>query len=179
MRNRRKDWGQAFLGQARCDLAGAGLVGTTEPHTMCVMMQMGFEKLGKAFRCRFEEPFDYRKLQRSHRSAYAMTAALAGGTWIGKTQVPGTLTDGARQHLALVRQLEALQPANAKKQARDFGQLEYPWQDASGKVLFPAKHLQFLKEVSDPRGTKYRPDSALKFASELAMRIGGWLDELP
>ena len=178
MKNRRKAWGLAFLGQARCDLAGAGAVGTTEPHTLCVMLQMGFEKLGKAFRCRFEEDFDHRRLQRSHRSAYTMTATLAAGPRIGKMQVPSTLSAGAQQHLALIRQLEGLQPANAKKNVRTSGQLEYPWPDATGKVKYPAKHLQFLKDVCDPFGGTYRPDSALKFASEVARQLGNWLDEL-
>lgn len=178
MKNQRKAWGLAFLGQARCDLAGAGAVGTTEPHTLCVMLQMGFEKLGKGFRCRFEEDFDHRRLQRSHRSAYTMTTTLANVRRIGKTQIPDTLCAGAKQHMALIQQLESLQPANAKKNVTTAGQLEYPWQDANGKVKYPAKHLQFLKDVCDPLGGMYRPDSALKFGSEVAKQLGKWLDEL-
>lgn len=178
MESKRHAWGMAFLNQARDDLAGAAAIGPDYPHSFCVLLQMAFEKLGKAFRCRFEEPFDQRRLQKAHKGAYQMLITLAMNSRIKVVQIPFTLQRGAKIHLPLVTALEALQPANAKRHADETGQLEYPWVDTRGQIRYPAKDLQLLKDIRDPLGSKYRPVESLKFASEVAICLDGWLREL-
>ena len=65
----RKNWGIAFLEQARADISAAAVSGMIPTSVRCMLLQMGFEKLGKAFRCVHEERFFYRRIQKSHKGA--------------------------------------------------------------------------------------------------------------
>ena len=176
MELRRKQWGLAFLRQARSDLEGAAEVGTASPHTLCVLLQMGFEKLGKAYRCRFEDPFDVRRLQTSHKGGYQMVLGLSHGARFHGVPIPSTLQRGAQNHRMLIKALEELQPANAKRKSATTGQLEYPWVDGSGRIRCPAIDLQLLKDIKNPFGSVYRPADSLKFGFEAAKNLQSWLE---
>ena len=70
-----REWADAYLAQARADLAGACLVGAAEPSVFAMLMQMAFEKFAKAALLR-TGAITLASSQASHRAASAMVAAM-------------------------------------------------------------------------------------------------------
>lgn len=152
-----RDWAAPFLEQARADLRAAWKVPADVcPSTLCMLLQMVFEKLAKA-------AFAQQNMvvPQSHQAASRLFGVLQLGRRGGATlQVPPNV----RQFVA---ELELAQPSIAKRQPQQIPQLEYPWEDAaSGVVLYPERDLPLAKRISSPKDRTVI--DCMRFASQLA-----------
>ncbi len=133
------DWSDAFLGQAREDLRAAWAVSIAggSPSTLCMLIQMVFEKLAKAAQLRKGQNF-----RRNHKVAAYLFAIL-------KRHPAGRLTAQTRPNVeAFVTALENAHPALMQDQGP---QLEYPWEDITrGVVYCPAVDLWLARRAGDP-----------------------------
>ncbi len=157
-----RDWALPFLQQAREDLKAAYSIAPSEAaSTFCMVLQMVFEKIGKAGYLLGGSP-----LVKSHR-AFSMLFNLLDRNPTGKTILQDN--PNARQ---FVVELELAHPANARPDDThgQLPQLEYPWEEpATGAVLYPARDLHLAKRVRDPRD-RIAAD-CLKFASALEKHL--------
>jgi hypothetical protein len=155
-----RDWADPFLEQAREDLKAAWSVPASQSaSTFCMLLQMVFEKLGKAAYARAGNV-----VPRTHQAASLLFGMLlrhpAGEALL---QVNGNV----RQ---FVIELEAAHPQVARRQPQPWPQLEYPWEDpAAGTVFSPARDLPLARRVRDPKD-RIALD-CLKFASALAKQL--------
>jgi hypothetical protein len=155
-----RDWADPFLEQSREDLHAAWAVRSAEDweqsaSTFCMLLQMVFEKLAKAYYARNGT------VAASHRAASHLFAIL-------KRHPSGTrLLAECPSVEQFVMQLEAAQPSVA---GRQMPCLEYPWEDVtSGTVRWPGRHLPLVHRVKDPRDRVGL--DCLRFASALEKQI--------
>jgi hypothetical protein len=128
-----RDWADAYLAQARSDLAGARLAGTGEPSVFAMLMQMVFEKFAKAALLR-SGAVTLASAKTSHKAASRMVAPMGGPhVWHAAFEV-----------------VEALERAHPSV-ARGAPQLEYPWEAADGGVRWPARDLAIAARLGNPR----------------------------
>jgi hypothetical protein len=154
-----RDWSDPFLEQAREDLRAAYAVPAADSaSTLCMLLQMVFEKLAKAAFSRAGAVN-----ANSHQVATRLFLLLDRNP-VGKTLLQAT--PNVRQFVA---ELENAHPAVANKSAPPWPRLEYPWEDASGKVLYPAKDLALARRVRNPNDRILV--HCLKFASALEEQL--------
>jgi hypothetical protein len=138
-----RDWADAYLAQARSDLAGARLAGTGEPSVFAMLMQMVFEKFAKAALLR-SGAVTLASAKTSHKAASRMVAAM-------RVQ-RGVMAPMGGPHVwhAAFEVVEALERAHPSV-ARGAPQLEYPWEAADGGVRWPARDLAIAARLGNPR----------------------------
>jgi len=155
-----RDWADPFLEQAREDLKAAWSVPANQSaSTFCMLLQMVFEKLGKAAYARAGQVVPH-----THQAASLLFAMLLRHpTGVALLQTNGNV----RQFVA---ELEAAHPQVAGRRPQPWPQLEYPWEDpAAGTVFCPARDLPLARRVRDPRD-RIALD-CLKFASALEKQL--------
>lgn len=152
-----RDWADAFLAQARADLAGAQLVGSSEPSVLAMLLQMTFEKFAKAALLR-SGAISLKSATTSHSAASRMVAVM-------RLQQKKMQSMGGplpwHKAFEIVEALERAHPAIAKGSSE---QLEYPWV-AGSKVLWPARDLVIAQHFGNPK-SRLAPD-LLAFAGKL------------
>jgi hypothetical protein len=137
-----RDWSDAFLQQAREDLKAAWSVPVqVSPSTLCMLLQMVFEKLAKAAYSR-----SGCVVPRTHRAASHLFAILR------RHPAGCAILQASPNVQQFVMELEAAHPANAAQQSQPCAQLEYPWEDEiNNTILYPARDLPLARRVKDPR----------------------------
>lgn len=137
-----RDYADPFLEQAREDLRAAwALRAAGCPSTLCMLLQMVYEKLAKAAFARQGQV-----VPKSHQAATVLWQMLI------RSRQGRSLVRSAPQVGQYVEELELAQPSIAKKQAQPFAQLEYPWEDPLGTtVRYPAAHLPLARRIANPR----------------------------
>ena len=156
-----RDWADPFLEQAREDLQAAWLLVPSEQcaSTLCMLLQMVFEKLAKAAYARGGHA-----VPRTHSAASHLFAVLQRHP-AGKTLL--TASPHVQQFVA---DLENAHPAIAGRQVPPWPQLEYPWEDVgTGTVHYPAKDLFLARRIRNPKD-RIALD-CLKFASALEKQL--------
>ena len=160
-----RDWADPFLEQAREDLRAAWRVSASEsPSTLCMLIQMVFEKLAKAAYARRGQV-----VPRTHQAASHLFAVLL-------RHPAGSAILQARPNVRqFVTELEAAHPQMAARQRElrpqvPWPQLEYPWEDVgAGTVNYPARDLAPAQRVRNPRD-RIALD-CLRFASTVEQQI--------
>jgi len=154
-----RDWSDAFLEQAREDLRAAYALPASDcPSTLCMLLQMVFEKLAKAAFARAGAPN-----ANSHQVATRLFLLLERNP-SGKKLLQAT--PNVRQ---FVTELENAHPAVANRSSPPWPRLEYPWEDATGQVLYPARDLPLARRVRNP-SDRILVD-CLKFASAFEKQL--------
>ena len=141
------EWALAYLEQARADMRGADLVQAEEPSVLAMLLQMVLEKLGKAALLRSGQT-TVASATSSHAAATRMVQLLSNDRRACRRLdwQPMVL----RAHLApIVARLERAQP----QLAAGGPCLEYPWEDPTGAVCWPARDLAIAKEFGPKRNT--------------------------
>lgn len=167
-----RDWADAYLAQARADLVGAQLVGTNEPSVFAMLMQMVFEKFAKAALLR-SGSITMEVASKTHKAASLMMKTMRlqrglmapmGGphVWHRAFEVVDALE---RANPSEVRRGLRKAGAEADVLARGAAQLEYPWETPAGQVQWPARDLDIVAKLGDPRNNLAAHLSA--FASKL------------
>lgn len=153
-----RDWADAYLAQARADLAGARAMGGASPSTFAMVIQMVFEKYAKAALLRQNAvSLDWAKT--SHGSASRMLLVLRRqrGIW---EPLGGTIV--WEDVLSTIHNLERAHPALAPEEGP---QLEYPWEDVHGDVRWPARDLAIARAMGD--ASNMLGPRVLRFAEQL------------
>lgn len=146
-----EDWALGFLEQARADLAAARALGshqafsTAQASVFAMLVQMGFEKLAKAALLR-SGAITYRAARSSHKAASTMMGAMRRQREL-IAHIGGAPVWAAA--IEVVETLERAQPSIARGAA----QLEYPWEEPSGLVQWPAAHLPIALKLANPKST--------------------------
>ncbi|MEI6807594.1 MAG: hypothetical protein WCN95_02640 [bacterium] len=156
-----RDWADPFLDQAREDLKAAWAVSQSRESasTLCMLLQMVFEKLAKAAHARSGN-----MLPRNHRATSHLFALLL------RHPAGVNLLRASSNVRQFVAELETAHPAEARKQQQPWPQLEYPWEDAvAGLIRWPAHDLPLARRVRDPRD-RIALD-CLRFASALVKQL--------
>ncbi|MFI5297488.1 MAG: hypothetical protein ACHREM_05265 [Polyangiales bacterium] len=137
-----RDWADAYLAQARDDLAGARLVGVSVPSVFAMLMQMTFEKFAKAALLR-SGGTTLVAATTSHKAASRLVAAM-------RLQ-KGLLSPIGGPHVwhAAFEAIEALERAHPAI-ARGTAQLEYPWESSSG-IDWPGRDLAIVLKFGNPK----------------------------
>lgn len=151
-----QDWARPFLLQAQTDLAAAErLVEGTSESTLCMLLQMVFEKLAKA-----AVAYNGTLIDRSHKVMSRLIPLMRRDPATDRILV-------AAPHVELfVQELENANPAVAP---RGMPILEYPWEDSSGTVRWPDQHLHLVRRVRDPKDRIVL--DCLKFARSLVAQL--------
>jgi hypothetical protein len=155
-----RDWSGPFLEQAREDLRAAWAIPADQsPSTLCVLIQMVFEKLGKAAFSRSGQ-----KVPKKHQIASRLFAILL-------RHPEGTALLQAHPSVEqFILELEVAHPSVAGQQSPPCPQLEYPWEDVRNDLIcYPARDLPLARRVQDPRD-RIAVD-CLKFASALEKQL--------
>ena len=154
-----RDWSDPFLEQAREDLRAAyALHGADCSLTLCMLLQMVFEKLAKAAFARAGATN-----ANSHQVASRLFLLLERSP-SGKKLLQAT--PNVRQ---FVIELENAHPAVANRTVPPWPRLEYPWEDTTGMVLYPARDLPLAKRVRNPNDRIVV--DCLKFASAFEKQL--------
>lgn len=152
--------GKAFLLQAKEDLHATETLGhdiSLSPSTFCMLLQMVFEKLAKAYR---------------HRHTYSIPSQLRheiAGAHFNKT-IDEIIRKNPQKHkyykriMGLIRTLEDAQPAIAKRKSVHEPQLEYPWENEKHEICYPAKDFPFVQRLLAHTDDIRTAWEALKFA---------------
>lgn len=153
-------WADAYLAQAREDLAAAKELEGKTPSVLAMLLQMVFEKLAKAALLRSGQA-SLEQAKRSHAAASRMVAVMKRN----REQLE-TIGNGYRYAwkdvLPLVVELERAHPQLAAGKP----QLEYPWADAeTGQVCWPARDLPVATRLGAPNSLAGM--RLLRFAAQL------------
>jgi hypothetical protein len=143
---------------------------SASPATFAMLLQMTFEKLGKAaFARRTPLNAGHSEPPHNHKTASELLQLLLrtpGGASVAPT----------RAVLAAVAELECAHPSNAEADPKavpprlQSPQLEFPWRDpATGSVLSPANGLPIVRRLTDPQN-QIAP-SLLKFGDALVKQF--------
>jgi hypothetical protein len=169
-----RDWANPFLEKAKEDLRAARAVyGAGSPSTFCMLLQMTFEKLGKADFARSTKSPQITEPPHSHQTASRLVLLLERAP--GGLALKGIETDKDRGRVfAAVRELENAHPDTVNKGVQRglarWPQLEFPWENpSSGAIEWPAQHLPIARRASDPR--ERLGADLLKFADALVMQF--------
>jgi hypothetical protein len=147
-----RDWADPFLSQAAADLAAARACKSAScPATFCMLLQMTFEKLGKAaFARRTPLTAGHAEPPHSHKTASSLLDMLRRSPGAAPIAPSPTV-------YAAVVELENAHPDVAKPNANltppklQQPQLEFPWIDpTSGTVKSPTTDLPIARRVADP-----------------------------
>ncbi len=164
---------EAYLAQGAEDLRAAKAVAAagTAPSTLCMLIQMVFEKITKA--ALLESGYWPRdKVESTHR----VLQSAAGSKLLQSLKLNSKMLGLHRNWDFLrlkLRELEDRHPQLYRQRARAseggdafarHGQLEYPWYE-DGQARTPAKDLSLAKEINDPH-SKWGAE-LLKLADEL------------
>jgi hypothetical protein len=155
-----RDWSDPFLEQAREDLKAAWAIPVgASPSTLCMLLQMVFEKLAKAAYARSGHVVPH-----THQAATHLFAVLL------RHPAGTAILQAAPNVQQFVAELEAAQPSIAGRQAQPCPQLEYPWEDPVGNtVYYPARDLPLARRVRSP--TDRIAVDCLKFASSVEKQL--------
>ena len=146
------EWADAYRQQALADMTGAELVQGTEPSVLAMLLQMTFEKLGKAALLR-SGMMSVQAAQGTHQAATTMMRVVAGSR--RKATKLGFDHNFVRHALApMVEQLESLNPSVVRRRGGSGPWLEYPWEDAANVVYWPARDLPGLNGFRPRHGVK-------------------------
>ncbi|MCX7048174.1 MAG: hypothetical protein NTX50_22160 [Candidatus Sumerlaeota bacterium] len=139
-----RDWAIPFMEQAREDLHAAWVVQASgqSASTLCMLLQMVFEKIGKAY---------YARAGTLSTSSHAIASHLINVMRRHPTGV--ALFRSHTNAIAFVSQLESAHPQVAgNHRTPPWPQLEYPWRDVTDTtVLYPKTDLPLVQRVYDPR----------------------------
>lgn len=161
------DWAAAYWHQAAADLRGARSVQGTEPSVLAMLLQMVFEKLGKAALLRSHR-MSVAKAEATHQAATTMMQVIAANR--RKCDTLGFNRGFVRHSLTpMVERLESLNPSVVRRRGGHGPWLEYPWEDPGGQVLWPARHLPVLDDFRSRHGA--RAASLFHFAEVLRERF--------
>lgn len=160
-----RDWADAFRAQAAEDLRAAKALEGRAPSVLAMLLQMVFEKLGKAALLRSGQ-IALRQARRSHAAASRMLAVLKRDK--ARRSILGAGNPYAfKDVLPMVRALERAHPQLAEPGQP---QLEYPWEAGPGaEIRWPARDLALARQLGGPRsliGARL-----LKLASQLEQRF--------
>jgi len=155
-----RDWANPFLEQAREDLRAARAARAAPPpgcpSTFCMLLQMTFEKLGKAAFARDRSNLQAPEPPHSHQTVSRLLGNLERAP--GGFTLKGITSDKDRARIfSAIRELENAHPDTVKKNMVSHGfpqspQLEFPWKNpTSGVIEWPARHLPIALRVNDPR----------------------------
>jgi hypothetical protein len=159
-----REWGDAYLEQARADLRGAERVGAEASSVFAMLLQMTFEKLAKSALLR-SEAVTIEWAQHTHAAATRMVRVLRNQRGM---MAPLGGPHAWEDVLLVVAELERAHPQLAR--ARGGGpQLEYPWEHATGVAQWPEVHLAIARRLADPETTI--GGRVLRFARLLADRF--------
>ena len=141
-----REWADAYLAQARADFAAARLTGTHVPSSFAMLLQMTFEKFGKAALLR-SGSIVLKTAQTSHKAASRMVAAMR--VQRGLMAPMG----GPYAWIAAFEVVEALENAHPQVAGRAAGtpQLEYPWETPAGLIRWPERDLPISARLANPR----------------------------
>ncbi len=154
-----REWAEAFLAQARADLAGAACITTEQPSVFAMLMQMAFEKLAKAALLR-SGAVNLQTATTSHRAASLMVRTMRlERRRMSAMGGPLVWNDA----FEIVEALERAHPSLA--QVHGGPQLEYPWLTTAGAVAWPAQHLPVVWKLGDPKSAAAA--RVLRFAQQL------------
>ncbi len=136
-----RDWSDPFLEQAREDLKAAWAIpAEASPSTLCMLLQMVFEKLAKAAYARSGYA-----VPRTHQAATHLFAVLL------RHPAGAAILQASPNVQQFVMELEAAQPSVASRQPQPCPQLEYPWEDpVNSTVHYPARDLSLARRVQSP-----------------------------
>ncbi|MEP7120081.1 MAG: hypothetical protein ABJE95_04185 [Byssovorax sp.] len=155
-----RDWSDPFLEQAREDLKAAWVIPPdVSPSTLCMLLQMVFEKLAKAAYARSGYAVPH-----THQAATHLFAVLL------RHPAGTAILQAAPNVRQFVMELEAAQPTVAGRQPQPCPQLEYPWEDpVRSTVNYPARDLPLARRVQSPYD-RIAVD-CLKFASAVEKQL--------
>src|ERR1039458_3166500 len=135
-----RDWAVPFLEQAKADLAAAEFLASQgahhHPSTLCMLIQMVFEKLAKAALRRGGEPI---------KNIHEVLGKFLPTLKAKPSLTPPTFTSAVER---FILDLEQATPQIANKTGGEM--LEYPWEDASRRVCWPARDLSLARQVASP-----------------------------
>lgn len=160
-----RQWADAYLAQARADLAGARALSGLAPSVFAMLLQMVFEKLAKAALLR-SLAVTVGWAQGTHAAASRMVLVMRRER--GRiAPLGGTAAWG--HVLNVVMALENAQPQVARALSPGCPQLEYPWETLAGVIQWPAQHLAIAESLGTP-SSRLGP-LVLRFAALLAERF--------
>lgn len=147
-----RDWAEPFLDQARADLRAAEAAYSARcPSTFAMLLQMTFEKLGKAAIARNGQP-----PPANHQTASWLLQILERTP--GGVHVEGISTHHGKSRIfSAIQEMENAHPAVAAQSVkkgitRQYPQLEFPWENpATGTVEWPEAHLPLAQRIGDPK----------------------------
>jgi hypothetical protein len=146
-----RDWAGPYVEQAGEDLRAARAAQLAAcPSAFCMLLQMTFEKLGKAaFARRTPVAAGFVEPPHSHRTATRLLQYLALSPG-GAPLAPSPAVSAA------IWELELSHPAVVTQMMQQGGpqtpQLEFPWTDpATGDVHWPARHLPLARRAASPQ----------------------------
>ncbi|MBI2389527.1 MAG: hypothetical protein HYV09_08015 [Deltaproteobacteria bacterium] len=141
-----RDWADAYRAQARADFGAALLAGTQFPSAFAMLLQMTFEKFGKAALLR-SGAIALTTARTSHKAASRMIATMR--LQRGLMAAMG----GPYAWHAAFEVVEALENAHPQLAGRAPGtpQLEYPWETATGAIQWPERDLDIAARLANPR----------------------------
>ena len=157
------EWANAYLEQSRADLEGLRALQGVAPSTAAMVAQMVLEKLAKAALLR-QGAVQLAWAKTNHGAASRMVQVLRRQKSILK---PMGGPFAWKNALELVGALERAHPQLAGVNGP---QLEYPWEDAQGRVCWPAEHFQLAKEVFGNPNSRAAVD-LLRFIALLEQRF--------
>ncbi len=169
--NNRLSVGQAYLFQAKEDLCAVRYLGRNiqlAPSSFFMLLQMVFEKLAKAAK--------YWKEKRLPASLRHEAADAHFSKRIDAIIRMNPTKQKYYNHLiALIKALEAAQPSVAKKVSPYTPMLEYPWENRSHSICYPARDLPLVQKLKGEQNYIISIWHALKFAQEYAKELEAML----
>lgn len=158
-----RDWADAYLAQARIDFTAARRAGTGAPSAFAMLLQMTFEKFGKAALLR-SGSIVLASAKTSHRAASRMVATM-------RLQ-KGLMAPMGGPHVwhAAFEVVEALENAHPQLAGKAPGtpQLEYPWESPSGTIHWPERDLPVAapgRGRSRASASRPRPERSARHAT--------------
>ena len=153
-------WSKAYFAQA-CQDFQLAKIGAQEisKHgaSVCMLLQMFFEKYAKAVFCRMN---NNQLPPRNHRTAKTFISLLRGSSKYSKFKkhinpvINRTSNRPFLDFFDFISKLESLQPsnANAGKSEDDSPQLEYPWRNRTSTEFYsPSENLDIIHEIENPQ----------------------------
>lgn len=145
----RADWGNGFLDCASQDLeATKRMIATSSTGlpmgSLAMLVQMVFEKLGKAYLFKHSITTQSQIL-RHDAGSRALTHIRQNSNWLG---VPAPSSFPWKGVLRVIKDLESANPSVAKRSGIT-GCLEFPWEDSSTRAIqVPHRNLLVIHQLS-------------------------------
>lgn len=160
-----REWGDAFLAQARADLEAANAVAASgvAASSLAMLLQMVFEKLAKAALLHTRS-VALEDVTSTHNTARRVLLVLR------RERRRFEPLGGARAWgdvIWIIEELERAHPQIAR--GKTDAKLEYPWETVAGAIQWPEHDLPVARHLGNPRSNlKAR---VTKFADHLASRF--------